>query len=1262
MENSFNAYDILHSVGEAIITTDMKGNITWMNKVAESLTGYFARDVIGKPPENMFRIVNTGTYEVYDNLTEQVQKTGQVSWQCDNANLVTNNNEVVPIAGNATPLIDSHGSTYGVVIIFHEITGCMYAEEKLRESEARHKQVLDFMQEGCQIIGQDWRYIYLNEVASAHGHRPARDLIGRTMMEAYPGIETTLMFRNLKQCMESRRAMRFDNQFIFPDGSLGWFELSVQPTKEGLFILSSDITERKKADEATRIALAKYITLFENFPLGITVSDKQGNIIETNSIAEKLLGISSEEQLHRQLNGTEWQIIRSDGSLMPTEEYPSVRALHEGRKVDNVEMGIIKPDKSVTWINVTAAPIPLDEYGVVVTYGDINERKQAEEKIINTEKWYRSLIENAPDGVVLIDVNGKFKYASPSVERIFGYTQDDLPYCDADGLTHPEDLPMVLAELKHLIGNPSYIPTIQYRFHHKNGDWRWIESTFSNLLGVSNVEGIIINFRDIHERKLSEAELKKNQDLLKEAQRVGHIGHMEWHGDNEPMVCSDELYRILEMEPQSIPITPSNFSSMLTDEEGQRLVKLDHQFFACRSDVEYEFSIKLPSGRQRWLYLYGNVSYSEDGKPVHMISTIQDITERNLAIEALRGSEEKYHKLFERVNNGYSLNEIITDDKGNPVDYRIVEVNLAFEKIFGKNRIDLINKNGSNFKTKTCEEWDNRLKIIGNAAILGVEGDFEIFEDHSGRYYNVHIYSPSSNFFAAIYEDITDRKTIEGAFKKIEEKYFALFNSKTDITLLTEISDMGVPGRIFEANDQAVSTTGYSREELLCLSIYDLSKYPGSKSEEVAKQLLVGNTAKFNQTVKCKDGREFPVEVMLYKIHSGDKTFALIAAHDITEILKAEKEAEESKRLMNALIDNVPIGITIADSNMDIIWFSQAGNAPPGFNIKNNIKTSVQINPMYYSDTKEPVPYDDLPMVKAVKSGALVENMEVILNNKDGNPVELSCNAVAVKNSDGEIIGGIMTFQDITAIKKREEEISNLNLLLLKKTEDLERSNKELEAFSYSVSHDLRAPLRHISGFSTLLSKKFQDKLDEEGDRYIRQVNDAASLMGSLIDDILKLSRITRTELDIQRVDLSAIMKSISDETQKAFPDRRIEILISDELFADCDESLMTICLKNLFENAWKFTAKNNNAVIEFGKVLHKKKEIYFIRDNGVGFDMKYADNLFSAFQRLHNPTDFEGTGIGLAIVQRVISKHGGRIWAESEENKGATFYFELKG
>jgi PAS domain S-box-containing protein len=1035
---------------------------------------------------------------------------------------------------------------------------------------------------------------------------------------------------------------------------------------KGLVFAFNDMTEQIHVEEKLRASEERFRTLFVTMVQGVVYQDESGRIIDANPAAERILGLSLEQMQGLTSADPRWHAIHEDGSDYPGEAHPAMIALKTGKTINDVVMAVFHPkDEKYTWISISAVPLfkpgESKPYQVYTTFDDITERKLAEEKIISTERKYRALIEYAPDGVVLIDSDARFKYASPSVERIFGYTQDDMPHCNADELTHPEDLPMVLAELMHLIQDHSYNTTIQYRFRHKNGEWRWIESTFSNLLEVPNVQGIIINFRDIHERMLADAELKKSRELLNEAQRVGHIGHFEWKGTDQPLICSDELYRILELEPQSRPILQHTIAEFMPHEERQRLIAMDMQAFSNRSDIDYEFRINLPSGNHRWLHIHGNVTYSDDGTPVHMVSSVQDITERKLVLEALKRSEEKYRLLFERVKNGYSLNEIIIDNKGNPVEYRILEVNIAFEHIFGKSRKDLINSKGSDLIASSRKDWKEQLRLCGEAALSGNEGDFEIYRNSTGRYYNVHVYSPSEYLFAAIFEDITERKNVEGALKEVEGKYFALFNSKTDITFLTEMSDMGVPGRIIEANDEAVKVTGYSREELLNLLPYDLSKYPSSRSEDVVRQLLVGNTARFEQVVQCKNGSEFPVEVMLYKIQSGEKTFGIISAHDITDKKKAEKTAEDSKRLMDALINNVPIGITIVDSDMNIIWCSQAGEDLPGFEILSNIKKSVQINPMYHSNTKEPVPYDDLPMVKAVNNDVSVENMEVTLSNNKGNPVELSCNAVPVKNSSGEIIGGIMTFQDITSIKKREEENKNLNRLLVRRTEELERSNMELEAFSYSVSHDLRAPLRHISGYSTLLSDKFTEKLDITGAKYIREIEDSANLMGLLIDDILKLSRVTRAELNIQTTNLADIFDSITEEKRKAFPDRKIVIYSGNDLVADCDVSLMKICLNNLFENAWKFTSKNENPVIEFGKEVNNGKVIFFIRDNGVGFDMKYADKLFGAFQRLHNPADFEGTGIGLAIVQRVINKHGGRIWAESEIDVGTTFFFILK-
>ncbi len=235
----------------------------------------------------------------------------------------------------------------------------------------------------------------------------------------------------------------------------------------------------------------------------------------------------------------------------------------------------------------------------------------------------------------------------------------------------------------------------------------------------------------------------------------------------------------------------------------------------------------------------------------------------------------------------------------------------------------------------------------------------------------------------------------------------------------------------------------------------------------------------------------------------------------------------------------------------------------------------------------------------------------------------------------------------------------HLEELVAERTTELEVANKELEAFNYSVSHDLRAPLRCIDGFSQALLEDYSESLDEQGRDYLRRIRAASQRMGELIDDMLTLSRVTRSEMHCRTVDLSVLAEEIAAELKQIQVERRVEFIISKGLVAKGDPGLLRVALKNLLENAWKFSGKQPQAHIEFGHIIKEEEEIYFICDNGAGFDMNYSGKLFGPFQRLHGK-EFEGTGIGLATVQRIIHRHRGRVWAEGEVNKGATFYFTL--
>jgi light-regulated signal transduction histidine kinase (bacteriophytochrome) len=228
------------------------------------------------------------------------------------------------------------------------------------------------------------------------------------------------------------------------------------------------------------------------------------------------------------------------------------------------------------------------------------------------------------------------------------------------------------------------------------------------------------------------------------------------------------------------------------------------------------------------------------------------------------------------------------------------------------------------------------------------------------------------------------------------------------------------------------------------------------------------------------------------------------------------------------------------------------------------------------------------------------------------------------------------------------------------RTAQLETANHELEAFSYSVSHDLRAPLRSLNGFSSVLIEEYDDQLDERGKNYLKRIRVASQRMSDLIEDLLKLARFSRAALRPERVNLSALVKTVADDLCNSQPGRSAEFVIQPDMQANADLNLLRVVMVNLLGNSWKFTSKHSSARIEVGTIDSSGKTIYYVRDDGAGFDMQYAEKLFAPFQRFHSPGEFEGSGVGLATVQRIIRLHGGRVWAEGEVEKGTTIYFTL--
>ncbi len=462
-----------------------------------------------------------------------------------------------------------------------------------------------------------------------------------------------------------------------------------------------------------------------------------------------------------------------------------------------------------------------------------------------------------------------------------------------------------------------------------------------------------------------------------------------------------------------------------------------------------------------------------------------------------------------------------------------------------------------------------------------------------------------------------------------------------------------------DANQAASSFYGWNHEELLEKSILEINTLSSAEVKEEMNKAVLEQQNYFQFQHRLSNGMIRDVEVYSVPIQDKGQPLLYSIIHDVTDRKQAEEALREERDFSTSLVDTAQTIILLLDVHGRILRINPYLEEISGY-------TMEEVQGKDWVSTF--LPDDDHKDIRSLFQKSMADlkigkNRNSILT-KDGLERQIEWHNKALRTHQGEVIGMLSVGQDVTDQIKAEQDLFNLNEELeqrvLNRTLELELSNKQLEAFSYSVSHDLRTPLSHISGFAGMLNQRIGPKLDEKSQRQLGHIMDAANQMSTLIDDLLNFSRISQTEMTKTVINLEDIIHQVQRDLWFEIENHNIIWQLDRLEPVYGDPSLVQQIMVNLLANAIKFSSNRDPAIIEISSKKEKEETIVCVRDNGVGFNMKYVDKLFGVFQRLHHEKEYEGTGIGLANVRRIVNRHGGRTWAESSPDNGASFYFSL--
>ncbi|HXT67600.1 MAG TPA: PAS domain S-box protein, partial [Nitrospiraceae bacterium] len=924
------------------------------------------------------------------------------------------------------------------------------------------------------------------------------------------------------------------------------------------------------------------------------------------------------------------------------------------------------------FISATPAIAGGEVVGVSCIARDITERKQAQEAVQQSEARLSGIISSAMDAIITIDQTERVTDFNAAAEQMFGVAAGEavgqpidrfIPkrswtmharQADASGLTHVTNTPA--GALGMIYGR------------HINGEEFPIEATISESR-IRTEKYYTVILRDMSERIEQETALRLSEaryrDLIQSIPAAIYacdaLGHVTLYNEAavelwgmEPTINKTQWcgsWKISMPDGAALPLDQCPMA--VTLREGR----------AVRGE---EIVIERPDGTKRNVLPYPQPMLDAEGAIVGAVNMLVDITERKQAEQAIA-----------------NLAAIVTssDDAiiGKDLSGIVTSWNRAAERLFGYAAEDMIGQSVT--RLIPTARLDEERHILGRVRQGESVDHYETIRRRKDGTEIVVSLTVSPVFdshgkiigASKIARDITEQKRIEEALRRSERDLSDFFDNAS-----VGLHWVGPDGRIIKVNQTELDLFGYRREEYVGRHLAEFHvDQPGIRN--ILDRLAMGETlCEYPAKIRCKDGSTRDVLVNSNVLFDeGRFIHTRCFTRDVTDRNRAEHALEESRKELQralefeeAVVTSMGEGLYTVDGQGVVTSINKAAEKLFGWTSEELLGRKMHDMTHYKHQDGTAFPAEECAGFQLLHGRNPLTNHEDVFIRKDGSFFDVLYSSSPILTG-GKVAGLVVVFRDISdrkraekAILERDHALTAVNEALKKQTRALAEVNKELEGFSYSVSHDLRAPLRTIDAFSRILEEDHGPGLNAEANRCLSIVRKAAGQAGELIDDLLEFSRLGRQEVNFHVVKMTGLAREVAHELILTQNGRQIGLIVGDLPPCKGDPGLLKLVWINLLSNAFKYTNPRNECRIEVGWMpddANPEAVTYYVKDDGVGFDMKYVHKLFGVFQRLHRKEEFEGTGVGLANVQRIVQRHGGRVWAEGKVNGGATFYFSLR-